>query len=201
MKKTGSFNHIFKLMFIGLLLSNFNALSQKTTIWIVRNAEATDSTSANRPSHLTSDGQSRTRDLVKALKHEKIKAIYINGQRVGELTVEPLAQKDKILPRVYTGDLRSFATKILKNFEGDNVLIVGQYKTIIPLVEAFGGTPPFNEITNDDYDLLFSITINNSGKIDLFVNYYGKPHHATEIPQQYILDNYYPGYTPPITNH
>jgi 2,3-bisphosphoglycerate-dependent phosphoglycerate mutase len=190
----------FKLLLISLLLSNFNALSQKTNIWFVGYAETEDSTAANKQPGLTAIGLNRAQALAKALKHENIKAIYITGQKAASLTTAPLAQKNKILPRVYADSVKGLTAKVLKNFQGSNVLIVGRYSSIIPLVVAFGGAPPFSNINSDDYDLLFSVTLHND-RADLLISHYGKSHHSTEIPQEYILQNFYPGYIPPITNH
>ena len=190
---------IFKLILFSLLLSNFSAFSQKTTVWIVGYAE-TDSTQNGRQQALSPEGLKRAKDLAKVLKHENIKAIYIDPQKAAELTINPLAQKDRILPRVYTDNIKTLVAKITKNFVGDNVLIVCPYNTIVPLVEAFGGTPPFDQLTKNDFDMLFSIKLGDE-TVDMLVNYYGKPHHSTVIPQTYFIDKYYPGFMPPVSNH
>ncbi len=200
MKKVIFSTNLFKLLLFSLLLSNFDAFSQKTNIWLVTYAEAQDSTASNKQPGLTVMGLNRAQALAKTLKHENIKAIYITSQKAASLTVAPLAQKDKILPRVYTDSVRGLAAKILKNFQGSNILIVGRYNAIVPLIAAFGGTPPFNSINSDDYDLLFCVTLEND-KADLFISHYGKPHHSTEIPQDFILQNFSPPNLPPITNH
>jgi len=200
MKKATFYNSFFILLLFGLILSNFSALSQKTTVWVVSYAEAVDSTATNKQPVLTNNGQNRAMALLKELKHEDIKAIYITNKRAASMTAAPLAAKDKILPRVYTDSVKGLVAKILKNFEGSNVLIVAPYNRVMPFIRALGGNPPFNSLNRDDYDLLFSVRLENN-KADLSISYYGEEHHSTEIPQQYILQSLNPGYIPPITNH
>ena len=101
MKKAFFSSGVFKLLLVSLLLSNFNAFSQKTNIWFVAYAEADDSTAANKQPALTAEGQQRALALVKALKHEDIKAIYVTNQRAASQTAAPFAQKAKILPKIY----------------------------------------------------------------------------------------------------
>lgn len=199
MKKQNLLNRLAWIMLISLLLSNYSALAQKTTIWIVRDAEPNVTSGGNS---LSEAGKQRAEDLQKALKHQNIKTIYINAGQVAALTAAPMARKAKILPRVYTDSVSAFVSKVLKNFQGMNVLIVAQYENIMPLIEQLGVEAPFSQINDDDFDLLFSITVNDSSdKRELFISHYGKAHHSTVIPQEYILQNFYPDYVPPIMNH
>jgi 2,3-bisphosphoglycerate-dependent phosphoglycerate mutase len=173
-----------------LLVSNFSALAQKTSVWIVINAET-----PGRQDNLSLAGQARAADLVKTLKREKLQAIYINEGKAGQQTADPLAQKLKILPRAYTDTIKGLADNIKKNLEGSKVLVVAKYNQVIPLLSALGAATPFSAVNNDDNDLMFSVTLN------LFISHYGKPQHSTEIPQQYVLENFYPSFVPPMNNH
>jgi len=188
MKKSNFLSKACMLVLFVLLLSNFSAFAQKTTIWIVNHAEK-----AGKSDALSDTGQMRAIDLMKALKHEGIDVIYVTNQKVSLQTANPLAVRNKILPRVYTDSVQKFADIIKKNFIGKNVLIVADYKTIIPFVSAFGASAPFDSLAPGDYDQLFSITIKDSGDPESFVRYYGKKHHVTDIPQSYMLDNFTPG--------
>lgn len=175
---------LFKLFFICLVLSNFNALAQKTTIYIVRHAEK-----ANEPANdpdLTSVGQKRAKELAKALKKEKIAGIYVtNYKRVGQ-TAKPTAEKFTLVPESYDpADLKTFAKKVFQYYSGHSVLIVGHSNTVIPTITALGGPQPFSTLADDDYDMLFKLTI-KGGKPELEISYYGEPHHTTMIPEQYL---------------
>ncbi|MHB8206081.1 hypothetical protein [Mucilaginibacter sp.] len=171
-----------------LFLSNFNALSQKTNIWIVNNAEKAKGIDA-----LSDTGKGRAIALFKALKHDDVQVIYITPKKISAQTAEPFATRDKILPRVYTDSVQKFAEIIKLNFIGKNVLIIANYNTIIPLISALGGETPFDELDKDDHDQLFCLTIKSTGDVDCTVRYYGKKHHVNEIPQSAILENYSQG--------
>jgi 2,3-bisphosphoglycerate-dependent phosphoglycerate mutase len=203
MEKLNALNRLFKLTVIILLLSNFDALAQKTNIFIVKEAEKSQTVLAasNVVPGLSNDGHDRAEALLKALKREKIQAIYIPAGKPGEQTAAPLAAKIKVLPRVYADSISAFVSKLTRNFQGTNVLIVAQQKDIMPLISALGLTPPFDALTDEDYDLLFSITINENDRREIFVSNYGKKHHETEIPQQYIIQKFNPSFIPPMNSH
>lgn len=153
-------------------------------------------------SNLSLAGQDRAKNLVKILKHEKLQAIFVDDQKAAQQTADPLAQKAKIAPQVYADSINALADKIRKNFAGNKVLIVARYNNIMKLLSALGAQAPFAALNNDDNDLLFSVALNaNSNKTELFISHYGKSQHSTEIPQQYILENFYPSFVPPMNNH
>lgn len=175
-----------------LLLSNFNAFAQKTTIWLVNHAERAEGKDAG----LSKTGQQRAQGLAKALKHEGVEVIYITSQKCSAETAAPLSAKARILARVYTDSVKKFVNIIRNNFAGKKVLIIADHTTIIKFLYEFGVDSPFDSLDKEDFDQLFTITIKESGEADLAIRYYGDEHHVTPIPQQYLLDNYYPGYTP-----
>jgi len=121
MKTHGSITAIFAILIACLLLSNFNASAQKTSIWIVMHAEA------DKQDNLNAAGQARAGDLAKKLKREKLQAIYIDETKAAQQTADVLGQKAKILPRVYADSIKALANKIKKNFEGNKVLVVAKY--------------------------------------------------------------------------
>jgi 2,3-bisphosphoglycerate-dependent phosphoglycerate mutase len=177
---------LFKLLFICLVLCNYNASAQKTTIWLVRHAEK-ESTPGDDPG-LSKLGLQRSKDLAKALKHENIAGIYVTPFQRTQLTAKPTAAKFTTVPQVYnTTDYKSFALKIFQYYTGQNVLIVGHSNTIIPIIAAICGERPFTELADDDYDLLFKITVKNR-KAEVEISYYGAPHHSTLIPESYAHD-------------
>jgi 2,3-bisphosphoglycerate-dependent phosphoglycerate mutase len=188
MKKSSFLSRFFTLMGVVLLLSNFSAIAQKTTVWIVNHAENDDNND-----QLSAQGQQRAIDLEKMLKHDNIQVIYITGRKVSAQTANPLAAKAKVLPRVYTDSVQQFAEIIKRNFAGKNILIVASYNSILPLLSAFGAQSPFDALDEGDYDQLYKVTIKSNGTVDFAVAYYGKKHHTNAIPQSYILDNFTPG--------
>jgi 2,3-bisphosphoglycerate-dependent phosphoglycerate mutase len=196
MKNQTFLNRTFKLIILLLLLNNFSAFAQKTTIWIVKHAEV-DTTIKSSDPVLSEAGLQRAIDLEKTLKHQRVEDIYTTGQKCSQQTANPLAGKVKILPRIYTDSVQKLAEIIKRNFAGKNVLVVASYDTILPLLAALGADSPFDALDKEDYDQLFTITIKESGDVSSAVQYYGKKHHVNAIPQSYIMDNF----TPMLPNH
>ena len=189
MKSSVFFGRIFKLSLLILLVGfSFSAFAQKTTIWIVTHAETVKGRDM-----LSDTGRQRAEDLMKALRHSGVQAIYTTNARVSQQTANPLAARVKLLPRVYTDSVKKFAQILRRNFTGTSVLVIADYKTIIPLLAEFGADTPFDELSPGDYDQLFTITIKRSGDAESAVRYYGKKHHDNDIPQSYIMDNFQPG--------
>jgi len=172
---------LIKLLFVGFLLSGYSTLAQKTTIYLVRHAEK-ETTQGNDPD-LTKDGRQRAIALLKKLEGEKITAVYVSNYKRTKQTGEPTAQNFKLTEQVYSvTDLNAFASKLLQDNKGKNVLVIGHSNTVIPTIAALGAAKPFDTLTDDDYDMLFKVTIGKNGKTVLKVSYYGEKHHTTQIP-------------------
>lgn len=191
------------LLFICLLLSNFSASAQKTTIWIVRHAEKVTNIKTDEDPVLSNAGTKRAEALAKELKGEQIKAIYVTKYKRTGLTAKPLAYKAKILPRVYVDTALSvFAKTITKNFRGQNVLIIGHSNTVMKLLEAFGADVPFPAgLDEEDYDMLYKVTIKDDNTRELAIDYYGEKHHTNEIPEKYQPEINHPETVRPFTNY
>lgn len=174
---------LLPVLFIGLLFSNYNASAQKTTIWLVRHAEKADTPTNNPP--LTRLGQQRAKELLRNLKREKIKAIYVTDFMRTKQTAQPVASQFGITPQVYDpANSKRFAETVLAHNKGKNILIVGHSNTLVSLIVALGCEQPFTTLNDDDYDILFKVTVKND-KASLEMSYYGTPHHSTVIPQKY----------------
>lgn len=183
MKKFRAWFVLLQMLFVCLLLSNYNALAQKTTIWLVRHAEKADTPATNPP--LTRLGQQRAKMLIKTLQGDKIAAVYLTNFVRTTQTAKPITDKYKLTPQVYdVNDIKALAVEILQKNKGQNVLIVGHANTIVPTIVALGCESPFPNLNDDDYDILFKVTVKNS-KATLAMSYYGLPHHSTVIPVKY----------------
>ena len=179
-----------KVFFVCFFLSNYSAFAQKTTLWFIRHAETNTAAAQNADDPgLSPEGQKRAEALYKGLKREKIKAIYVSRTKRAAETARPLAAQIKLLPRVYGDSLKTFANAILKNFQGKTVLIIGQANSIMPLLAAFGSETPFDMLDDDDYDMLFKLTVKDSGARELEISYYGSLHHKSDLPEKYKEDN------------
>ncbi len=175
---------VFSLSII-MLIGALNTYAQKTTIWLVRHAEKQTAEGAMNSTDpdLTEDGDKRAHDLATILKNQKIDAVYSTPYKRTTSTGGPAAAARQLKMTVYTAkDFKAFANDVLQNHKGKGVLIVGHSNTIIPLAKAFGAAVPFETLTDDDYDMLFKIVIDNNGAARLTISHYGAPHHTTEIP-------------------
>jgi 2,3-bisphosphoglycerate-dependent phosphoglycerate mutase len=184
MKNVAFRSAVAKLLVLSLVLCAYCASAQKTIVWIVRHAEK-GIQPPDDPA-LTTAGLKRADDLLKILKREDIAGVYITKYKRTAQTAKPVADKFRLVPQLYDpADQKAFITNIFKFYNGHSVLIVGHSNTILPTLAALGAAQPFSALTDDDYDMLFKVTVKN-GKANLEISYYGEPHHTTEIPDQYL---------------
>jgi 2,3-bisphosphoglycerate-dependent phosphoglycerate mutase len=115
MKNAKHTSHFFKLLTILLLLSNFSALAQKTTIWVVRHAEkeasAPDTPEPVTQTYLRTDKRELL-TLAKVLKRENIKTIYVTQTKRSAQTAKPLAMYKPIYYHVFTLIVLSLLQKL-----------------------------------------------------------------------------------------
>lgn len=153
---------------------------KSTTIYIVRHAEK-DTGRVDPP--LNAQGLIRARALTAKLKTEKFAGIFSSPYKRTRQTAMPLAQYCGLPVLDYDPDRPDQLVQTINTeYNGRTTLIVGHSNTILPLMEAFGVKPPVSKLNDDDYDLLFKISISKTGEKQLKVMRYGQPHHSTELP-------------------
>jgi 2,3-bisphosphoglycerate-dependent phosphoglycerate mutase len=172
---------IVTLFLTAFTISNFNAFAQTTTIWLVRHAEKSTANAADRDPELSAMGTKRAADLAQVLGKEQVTTIYSTNYKRTLATAQPLASALKLIPVVYDAkDLNGIANKALQENKGKTALIVGHSNTIIPVVKALNCVVPFEELTDEDYDMLFKVIIDKDGKATLTISHYGEAHHTTD---------------------
>jgi broad specificity phosphatase PhoE len=174
----------YLLSFI-LLIGALNTFAQKTTVWVVRHAEkqTADGAMSSTDPDLTADGDKRSHDLAAVLKNREIAAVYSTPYKRTFSTGGPTAAARNLKMTVYTAkDFKALTTEVLKNYKGKGLLVVGHSNTIIPLIKAFGAAVPFETLTDDDYDMLFKVVVDEKGTATLTIGHYGTPHHTTKVP-------------------
>jgi 2,3-bisphosphoglycerate-dependent phosphoglycerate mutase len=178
------FNKTVVIIFIAALcLSNFNALAQKTTIWLVRHAEKSTANPSDRDPDLTDVGKTRAAALAQVLKRDNLKHVYSTLYKRTQNTVRPLAILLNITPQDYdTKDLAATALRVLQENKGNNALIAGHSNTLVPMIKALNCEVPFEELSDNDYDMLFKVVIDDKGQAKLTISHYGDLHHSTEVP-------------------
>jgi 2,3-bisphosphoglycerate-dependent phosphoglycerate mutase len=176
------------VVFVVLMCISYSVFAQTTTIWLVRHAEkeavaaGTEMMSVTDP-NLSAEGKLRAEALAAELKDQKITAVFSTPYKRTLQTAEPTLKQFKLTTAepYDPAKLAAFAKHVLTFYAGSNVLIVGHSNTVIPTLQAFGGTKPFDTLTDDDYDLLFKITVGPYKVITTTVKYYGSKHHTTQL--------------------
>ena len=130
-----------------------------TTVYIVRHAEK-DSTSNPADPTLSAVGQVRAQALRQLLVRRHPAALFTTNTTRTRATLAPLAEALKIEPQEYDPRRgRDLADRILKEYVGKTVVIVGHSNTVLSLIDDFGATPPVEEIADNEYDYLFTIRL------------------------------------------
>ena len=129
-----------------------------TTVYIVRHAEK-DTAAAADPS-LSAVGQVRAQALRQLLLRRAPAALFTTDTRRTRATLAPLAEALKLEPQVYDPRRgRDLADRILKDYAGKPVVIVGHSNTVLSLIDDFGAVPPVDEIADSEYDYLFIVRV------------------------------------------
>ncbi len=146
-----------------------------TIVYIVRHGEK-GTNSATDPD-LSAAGQARALTLRDSLQNDSLAAIYTTNYKRTRQTVAPTASAKNLTPIVYTptipAGLNALATKILNENLNKKVLIVGHSNTVLETIEALGATRPIAEVTDNDYNYFFKVTLKQNKTPVVEVKRYG----------------------------
>ena len=163
-----------------LLVGQQNISAQTTKIWVVRHAEKDLSDPKDKDPDLSPEGKERAEALAKYLKGEKLDSIFSTNYKRTKLTGYPTADKIGLNIKIYDpATQKAFAQELIKNAQGKKMLIIGHSNTVQELLVAFGAVKPVKDLTDDDYDYIFLLTLKDD-KREVKVERYGLPHHAKE---------------------
>ncbi len=137
-------------------------------MYLVRHAEKAPSSGAMTDDpDLSEAGLKRTEALKTQLASAPIAAFFATKYKRTQQTLAPLASAKKQTVQLYeVKDNAALVQKIKQEYPGKTVVVAGHSNTLLPLVEAFGGTKPFAEIADHQYDYLFKVTL-QEGKAPL----------------------------------
>lgn len=170
--------NLILVLFIVLFGQQAVNAQKAVKIFVVRHAEKLTDDPKDKDPGLSELGAQRAIDLMKDLRGEKIDSIYTTNYKRTKLTAFPLADKIGIAMKTYNpADHKTLAKQLIENAKGKKILIVGHSNTVLEVVEAFGATKPVKELTDDDYDYIFEITVKGD-KADVKASRYGKSHHS-----------------------
>ncbi len=164
----------FIVAFILLIGISTASNAQNTTIWIVRHAEKDTSAAQKRDPELTEIGKQRALDLAAYLKEQEPDMIFsTNTKRTRQTAANFSAKVNTYDPSL----IKEFAQRLLDFQKGKKILVVGHSNTVLETIEALGGARPVAQLTDDDYDYIFKITLSAEGGIVTKAAHYGAKHH------------------------
>ena len=146
--------------------------AQTTNIWVVRHAEKDKSNPAEKNPDLSEDGEIRAGDLAKYLKKVNIDVAFSTATKRTHQTLDSVV----ISKVIDYKDIPSLVSEVKKSYLGKTIIIAGHSNTVLEIVEAFGAKRPKKELTEDDYDYIFHVTLKND-KAKVKMDQYGVPHH------------------------
>lgn len=170
------------LLSLVVSLSSTTFPAKETVIYIVRHAEKDTSDPANNNPALSAEGKERAIALNEFLRKEKVAAVFSTNYKRTMQTASAVAQRNGVPLKTYK-DAKEVADLVKSEFTNQKILITGHSNTILDIVKAFGATPPFDKLNDDDYDLIFRVEIGKDGEVNLKTRRFGKSHHSTPIPE------------------
>ncbi|HXV85380.1 MAG TPA: phosphoglycerate mutase family protein [Gemmatimonadales bacterium] len=145
-----------------------------TTIILVRHAEK----SVPLGDHpLSRQGHDRAKELARVLGSTRIHAIYATNYQRTQQTVRPTAERlglpvtNLMTTAAYVTDLLD---RIREDHVGETVLVASHRQTVPLIIEALGASP-VPEITEEQYDHLYVLTITPDGRVTMSSLRYGRP--------------------------
>ena len=151
------------ILLISLCWASSISAQQTTTVFLVRHAEAVQSTDDRNPP-LTDVGRARAQALVHVLGESGISAIYSTPFTRTRETARPLAELldlEVIETPVGEDFIANLASTIRANHPGETVLIVGHSNTTPALINELGAGP-LEQLGHDEHDDLFMVLLSGS---------------------------------------
>lgn len=128
-----------------------------TKIFIVRHAEK----ETGKDPVLTSAGNARAGDLMRALQNEGVQKIYVSQYKRTQMTGDSLRIQLKIDTVHYAADTLcdNLVNSIMQHSDfGKTILIIAHSNTIPQIIRKFGVTDyPYGDIPDNEFDNLFVI--------------------------------------------
>lgn len=153
-----------------------------TTVYIVRHAEK-DSTSDRADPMLSPLGLIRALALRKTLVGHHPAALFTTETKRTRATLAPLAEALKLEPQVYDPRRgRDLTDRILKEYAGKSVVIVGHSNNVLSLIDDFGATPPVEEVGENDYEYLFTVRLEEGTMPTVDMRGYGPERRQSAKP-------------------
>lgn len=154
-----------------LIFSSFTEIiahpsEETTTFYIVRHTET------NPPLMgvitLSKTGKRRAQDLAEVLEYKTVHAIYTSEMLCDKETVGSIAKNKRLIINTYDREnIKSFIQRILKQRKGQNVLIVGNMKTVTAMLQELSSSFTPTNLDKSDYSILFEVLIDANNLADI----------------------------------
>ena len=135
--------------------------SQPTTVILVRHAEREQLLTPDP--ELSEAGRSRAEALASAAREAGVRAIiitqFVRTRETAELLANALGIMPEIVPDTGAGHAKDVANLILRKHAGQTVLVIGHGHTIPAIMRALGVRAPQPSICENQYDLIFLVSV------------------------------------------
>ena len=140
------------------------AVTQPTTVYLVRHAEKDISNPSDQDPGLTAEGVARAEALRTKLEGQKIDALYATKYKRTQNTLKPMADARNLQIQVYEAhDFNGLGKTLKAQHAGRTVVVAGHSNTVLPLIEALGAKRPVPDISDSQYDYLFKVAVAPDG--------------------------------------
>jgi broad specificity phosphatase PhoE len=168
-----------------LLLAWFFGERPNTTIIFVRHADV-DVGSTDPDPPLNARGRQRAELLADFLEDADVVRgvdnIYAAADKRTQQTAAPLAKRLGLTPHIDDPHrIERLIHRVLRDRDGEIVLIVSYADTIAPLIAELHGSKKVPPIADDDYDEIYIVTKPNFGKVKTLRLHYPEPPLAAEL--------------------
>ena len=170
-----------------LVLAWFFEERDSTTIIFVRHADVDAGTTDPDPP-LNARGRQRAELLADFLQDADVvhgvDNIYAAADKRTQQTAAPLAKRLGLTPHIDDPHrIERLIHRVLRDRNGEIVLIVSYADTIAPLIEELHGSKKVPPIAEDDYDEVYIVTKPYFGKVKTLRFHYPEPPSAPELSQ------------------
>lgn len=142
-----------------------------TSFILVRHAETTG---IGSDPALSPAGVERANALARALNNVTLSAVYSTNFKRTQQTAEAVAADQTLLIDPYDPfDLDPFVDGVLKDFEGEVILVVGHSNTTPALLNVLTGTNNYQNLPETEYDNMYLVTLAEKGRATVIHLKYG----------------------------
>lgn len=134
--------------------------SEATQIYILRHTEKADDVSEDP--ELSPLGIKHAKYWKKVLQHIEFNQVLTTDFRRNIQTAKLLSAESSVNPELYY-PMSFDVLKFIRQIQGQTVLIIGHSNTIPDMVNRLIGESKYPPMSHNNYDLLFTITINKNG--------------------------------------